>query len=59
MVTVARAMETKVSCNEEGGGNRGKSNCNEGGGQATAMATTWGMMTATRLAGSNGGEGRR
>ncbi len=32
---------TKVSCNKEGSGDRGKSDGNEGGGQATASATTW------------------
>ncbi len=62
---------TKVLCNEEGGGNGGKSNGDEGGGQATAMATTWAMATETRLADNeegkckggkgngNGNEGRR
>ena len=30
-------VTTKVLCNEEGGGDGGKSNGNEGGGQAMAM----------------------
>ncbi len=39
MVRAARAMAsaTRVACNEEGNGNGGKSNGNEGGGQAMAM----------------------
>ncbi len=61
----------KVSCNEEGGGDGGKSNGDEGGGRATATATTWAMVTETRPAGDergkckggkgygNGDEGRR
>ncbi len=32
MATVARAMAAKVSCNEEGGGNSGKSDGDKGGG---------------------------
>jgi hypothetical protein len=32
MATAARAMAMKVSCNEEGGGNAGKSNGNKDGG---------------------------
>jgi hypothetical protein len=31
-------VTTKVLCNEEGGGNGGKSNGNKGGGQVTATA---------------------
>ncbi len=62
---------TKVSCNEEGGCDVGKSNCDEGGGQAMATATTWAMVTETRPGGvergkckggkgyGNGDEGRR
>ncbi len=45
----ARAMGTKVLCNKEGGGNGGKIDGNEGGGQATETATTWVMVVATRL----------
>jgi hypothetical protein len=39
MASAARAMAlaTRVACNEEGNGNGGKSDGNEGGGQATAM----------------------
>jgi hypothetical protein len=40
MATVARVITTKVLCNKEGGGNGGKSNGDEGGGQATATMTT-------------------
>ncbi len=49
-------VATKVSCNEEGGGDSGKSNCNEGGGRATATATTWAMVTETRPAGDERGK---
>ncbi len=64
-------VATKVSCNEEGGGDGGKSNGDEGGGQAMTMATMWAMVTETRPAGNergkckggkgygNSGEGRR
>ncbi len=45
---------TKVLCNEEGGGNGGKSDGNKGGGQATEMVTKWAMAMATRLAGNKG-----
>ena len=47
---------TKVSCNEKGGGDGGKSNGDEGGGQATATATMWAMVTETRPAGNKGGK---
>ncbi len=47
---------TKVSCNEEGGGDGGKSNGDEGGGRATATATTWAMVTETRPAGDERGK---
>jgi hypothetical protein len=46
----------KVSCNKEGCGDGGKSDGNEGGGRATATATTWAMATAMRLAGDKEGE---
>ncbi len=49
-------VATKVSCNKEGGGNGGKSDCKEGGGQATATTMTWAMATAMRLAGDKEGE---
>ncbi len=49
-------VATKVSCNKEGGGNGGKSDGNEGGGRAMAMATTWVMATAMRLAGDKEGK---
>ncbi len=49
-------VATKVSCNEEGGGDGGKSNGDKGGGQATMMATTWVMVTETRLAGNKRGK---
>ncbi len=49
-------VATKVLCNEEGGGDGGKSNGDEGGGPATATATTWGMVTKTRLAGDKRGK---
>ncbi len=39
----AIALATRVACNKEGDGNDGKSNGNEGAGQATA---TWVMVTA-------------
>ncbi len=49
-------VATKVSCNEEGGGDGGKSNGDEGGGQATVMATTWAMVTETRPEGNERGK---
>ncbi len=49
-------VATKVSCNKESGGDGGKSDGNEGGGRATATATTWAMVTAMRLAGNEEGE---
>ncbi len=49
-------VATKVSCNKEGCGNRSKSNGNEGGGQATAMATTWVMAMEMRLVGNKEGK---
>ncbi len=49
-------VTTKVSCNEEGGGNGGKSDADEGGKQATAMATTWAMAMETRLASDKEGK---
>jgi hypothetical protein len=52
MVTAARAMATKVSCNKESGGDGGKSDGNEGGGQATVTATMWVMAMVTRLVGN-------
>ncbi len=49
-------IATKVSCNEEGGGDGGKSDGNKGGGRAMVRATTWAMATATRLAGDKEGK---
>ncbi len=49
-------VATKVSCNEEGGGDGGKSNGDEGGGRATATATTWAMVMETRPAGEERGK---
>ncbi len=49
-------VATKVSCNKEGGGDGGKSDGDEGGGRATATATTWVMATAMRLAGNKEGK---
>ncbi len=49
-------VATKVSCNEEGGGDGGKSNGDEDGGRATATATTWAMVTETRPAGDKRGK---
>jgi hypothetical protein len=46
---------TKVPCNEEGGGDGGKSDGNKEGGRATATAT-WAMATETRLAGDKEGK---
>ncbi len=47
---------TRVACNKEGNGNGGKSNGKKGGRQeiamrvmATAMLTTWAMVTVTKL----------
>jgi hypothetical protein len=57
---------TRVVCNKEGDGNGCKSNGNEDDGQvtvtramkmATAKATTWVRMMATRLAGKEEGKG--
>jgi hypothetical protein len=47
---------TKVSCNEEGGGDGGKSNGDKGGGRATGTVTTWAMVTETRPAGDKRGK---
>ncbi len=44
-----------VSCNEEDGGDGGKSNGNKGGGRATTMAMTWAMAMAMRLEGNKEG----
>ncbi len=52
----ARAMATKVACNDEGSGVGSKSNGDKGGRQATATATTWAMAMATRLAGNKEGK---
>jgi hypothetical protein len=61
------ALATRVACNEEGNGNRGKINGNEGGGRSTetramgtvmATAPTWAMVTALRLAGDEEGKGK-
>jgi hypothetical protein len=49
-------VTTKVSCNEEGGGDGGKSDGNKGGRGATTMTTTWALVTATRLAGDKEGK---
>ncbi len=49
-------VATKVSCNEEGGGDGGKSNGDEGGRRATATVTTWAMVTETRPAGNKRGK---
>ena len=49
-------VATKVSCNEEGGGDGCKSNGDEGGGRAMATATTWAMVTETRPAGDERGK---
>jgi hypothetical protein len=49
-------VATKVSCNEEGGGDGGKSYGNEGGGRAMATAMTWAVATAMRLAGDEEGK---
>ncbi len=49
-------VATKVSCNEEGGGDGGKSNGDKGGGRAMATATTWAMVTETRPAGNKRGK---
>ncbi len=53
---VARVMATKVWCNKEGGGKGGKSNGDEGGGQATATTKTWVMAMGTRLASNKEGK---
>ncbi len=49
-------VATKVSCNKEGCGNGGKSDGDEGGGQATLTATMWAMAMETRLAGNEEGK---
>ncbi len=49
-------VATKVSCNKEGGGDGGKSDGNEGGGRATATATTRAMATEMRLASDEEGK---
>ncbi len=49
-------VATKVLCNKEGGGDDGKSDSNEGGGQAIAMAMTWAMASAMRLASNKVGK---
>ncbi len=49
-------VATKVSCNKEGGGDGGKSDGDEGSGQATVTATTWAMAAAMRLAGDEEGK---
>ncbi len=49
-------VATKVLCNKEGGGDGSKSNDDKGGGQVTATAMTWAMVTATRLAGDEEGK---
>ncbi len=49
-------VATKVLCNDEGGGDGGKSNGNEGGGQSITMATTWAMAMTMRLAGNEEGK---
>ncbi len=49
-------VATNVSCNEEGGGDGGKSDGDEGGGQAMATVTMWAMAAAMRLVGNKGGK---
>ncbi len=56
MAMAAKAMVMKVLCNEEGGGNWGKSDGNKGGGWAMATARTWAMAMAMRLAGNEEGK---
>ncbi len=60
------ALATRVACDKEGNGDKGKSNGNEDGEQAmvtramaTAMARapTWAMVAAMRLAGNKEGKG--
>ncbi len=48
-------VTTNVSCNKECGGDGSKSDGNEGGGRATAMATMWAMATGMRLVGNKEG----
>jgi hypothetical protein len=43
-------------CNEEGGGDGGKSDGDKGGGRAMAMATRWMMVMVMRLAGDEEGK---
>ncbi len=49
-------VATNVSCNEEGGGDGGKSDGDEGGGRAMASVRTWAMATAMTLAGDEEGK---
>ncbi len=49
MAMVARAMATKMLCNIEGGDDRGKSDGDEGGRRAMAMATTWCYVIGSTL----------
>jgi hypothetical protein len=58
------ALALRMECNEESDGFGGKSDGNEGGRRlmatralATVMATTWLMVTVTRLAGGKEGKG--
>ena len=60
----AMALATRVECDKESDGFGGKSDGNEGGRRlmatralATVMATTWLMVTVTRLAGGKEGKG--
>ncbi len=39
-------VTTKELCNKEGGGDGGKSDREEGGGQATATVTTWVLINS-------------
>jgi hypothetical protein len=53
------ALATRVAGNKEGDGNSGKSDGNEGGGQAMAMrAMEMAMVMATRVAGNKKGNGK-
>ena len=58
------ALATRVECDKESNGFGGKSNGNEGGRQmmvtralAMVTATTWLMVTVTRMAGDEEGKG--
>ena len=60
----AMALATRVECDKESNGFGGKSNGNEGGRQmmvtralAMVTATTWLMVTVTRMAGDEEGKG--